>query len=601
MTSIQRFIPYLSYLRPVWSKFALGVLFGILFSVSSGLGLPVMAETVFPVLFGSTEQAPLWLREIVGRWFGNDTQGGFLILCCMFLPLMMGIRAVSEVGNGYFMTFTGIHVVQAIQIAVFQKVQTMPMAFFQKYKTGELIATIMGYPAQVKSVVVDMSNDLVKQPLTLLSACGYLIYKSFVSESFFISIIGLISVPALVFPIRRIGIYLAKRSQQVIVHGENLNSATIESVQSPLEIRAYNLEALQVSRFINRLRDIFRITMKSTRMNLLISPSIEFVSACGIGLSLYLGVKTGMGQGEFLALIMALYFAYSPIKKLGKIHGTLKALEAPLNRLESVLAEPDTVPERVNPVEMKKPVRGEIVFKGVHFNYLEGKPVLQDINVKINAGESVGLVGQSGAGKSSFVNLIPRFHDVSSGTIEIDGVDIKKLRLKDLRGQIAYVPQMPMLFNASVADNIRVGKADATDAEIQAAAEQANALEFVESLPNGFDTVLSERGNSLSGGQRQRIAIARAFLKDAPILILDEATSALDNQSDQLIQEALVRLAKDRTTLIIAHRMGTLKDVERRLYFEGGKIAGDSSHDELLVSVTGYKNLVYSEQDIRTK
>ena len=596
MNQLKPFLPYYKYLKPVRWKFALGVLFGVIFSVSSGLGLPIMAETVFPILFGSPDKAPGWLKVIVEHWFDDDIQGGFLIMCCLFLPLMMGIRALSAVGNGYFMTYSGIYVVQAIQIAVFEKVQAMPMAFFQKYKTGELIASIMGYPAQIKGVVVDMSNDLVKQPLTLLSACSFLVYKSFVSESFFVSIIGLLSVPALVFPIRRIGIYVAKRSLQLVAEGESLSSATIESVQSPLEIRAYNLETTQVQRFVDRLKDIFRLSMKSTRMNLLISPSIDFVSACGIGLSLYLGVKSGMSQGEFLALIMALYMSYSPIKRLGNIHGQLKALEAPLNRLESVLAEPDTVPEPVDPVALPGRVRGEIVFENVSFDYIADKPVLREVSVKINAGESVGLVGSSGAGKSSFVNLIPRFYDVSSGTIEIDGIDTRKLRLKDLRAQIAYVPQMPMLFNASVADNIRVGKADATDAEIQAAAEQANALEFVESLPNGFDTVLSERGNSLSGGQRQRIAIARAFLKDAPILILDEATSALDNQSDQLIQEALVRLAKNRTTLIIAHRMGTLKDVKRRLYFEAGSLAGDGKHEDLLITVSGYKDVVHSEQ-----
>jgi len=572
MNQLKKFYPYYKYLKPVRWKFALGVLFGIIFSVSSGLGLPIMAETVFPVLFGSPDKAPEWLKAIVERWFGNDTQGGFLILCCMFLPLMMGIRAVSAVGNGYFMTYSGLYVVQSIQIAVFEKVQTMPLAFFHKHKTGELISTIMSYPSQIKKVIVDMSNDLVKQPLTLLSACSYLIYKSFVSESFFVSIIGLLSVPALVFPIRRIGIYVAKRSRQLIIHGEGLSSATIESVQSPLEIRAYNLEASQVKRFVDQLREIFRLAMKSTRMSLLISPSIEFVSACGIGLSLYLGVKSGMSQGEFLALIMALYMAYSPIKKLGNIHGQLKQLEAPLKRLESVLSEPDTVPESADPVRMVMPIRGEIVFKNVDFHYNESDPVLSGVNIKIKAGESVGLVGKSGAGKSSFVNLIPRFFDVCSGSIEIDGVDVRTLALKELRSQVGYVPQMPMLFNASVADNIRVGKVDASESEIRAAAQQANALDFVDSLPDGFNTVLSERGNSLSGGQRQRIAIARAFLKDAPILILDEATSALDNESDLLIRQALDRLTEGRTTLIIAHRLNTLEGVNRRLYFAGGSI-----------------------------
>ena len=577
MNQLKKFYPYYKYLKPVRWKFALGVLFGIIFSVSSGLGLPIMVETVFPVLFGSPDKAPEWLKAIVEGWFGNDIQGGFLILCCMFLPLMMGVRAVSAVGNGYFMTFSGLYVVQAIQISVFEKVQTMPLAFFHKHKTGQLISTIMSYPSQIKKVVVDMSNDLVKQPLTLLSACSFLIYKSFVSESFFVSIIGLLSVPALVFPIRRIGIYVAKRSRQLIIHGEGLSSATIESVQSPLEIRAYNLEASQVKRFVDQLREIFRLAMKSTRMSLLISPSIEFVSACGIGLSLYLGVKSGMSQGEFLALIMALYMAYSPIKKLGNIHGQLKRLEAPLQRLESVLSEPNTVPESADPVLMVMPVRGEIVFKNVDFHYNESDPVLSGVNIKIKAGESVGLVGMSGAGKSSFVNLIPRFFDVCSGSVEIDGVDVRTLALKELRSQVGYVPQMPMLFNASVADNIRVGKVDASESEIRAAAQQANALDFVDSLPNGFNTVLSERGNSLSGGQRQRIAIARAFLKDAPILILDEATSALDNESDLLIRQALDRLTEGRTTLIIAHRLNTLEGVHRRLYFAGGSIKVEES------------------------
>jgi subfamily B ATP-binding cassette protein MsbA len=490
-------------------------------------------------------------------------------------------------------------VVQAIQIAVFEKVQSMPLAFFQKYKTGELQACIGGYPAQIKSVVVDMSNDLVKQPLTLLSAVGFLVYKSFVSESFFVAVIGLISVPVLVFPIRRIGIYVAKRSKQLVTLGEALGSSTIESIQSPLEIRAYNLQQAQVQRFVDQLRTIFRLSMKSVRTSLLISPTIEFVSACGIGLSLFLGVRSGMGQGEFLALVIALYMAYSPIKKLGGIHGALKQLEAPLNRLESVLAEPDSVPEAEHPVELPKPVRGAICFNNVAFDYLKDKPVLKNVSVEIAAGESVGLVGQSGAGKSTFVNLIPRFYELGSGSIEIDGVDIRQLRLKDLRAQIAYVPQMPMLFNATVADNIRVGRPNASEAELLAAARQANAVEFIQSLPNGFDTVLSERGNSLSGGQRQRIAIARAFLKDAPILVLDEATSALDNQSDRFIQEALTRLAQDRTTLIIAHRLNSLESVERRLYFERGQIAGDGSHQSLLRESAGYQKLVNADADQR--
>lgn len=592
MVQIKKFLPYYKYLKPVWSRFVLGISFGVVYSVSSGLGLPVMAETVFPVLFGSSEDAPQWLRHVVENWFNNDITGGFLILCCLAMPAIMGIRALSIVGNGYFMSYTGIHVVQALQIDVFNKVQSMPLAFFHRHKTGELIATIMGYPNQIKGVVVDMSNDLVKQPLTLLAAIGYLCYKSIASESFFIAVIGLLSVPLLVFPIRRIGSYVAKRSKQLVREGEELNSTTIESVQSPIEIRAYNLQDSQSQRFVERLKRIFQLSMKSVRMSLLISPTIEFVSACGIAFSLYLGVKSGMGHGEFIALIIALYMAYTPLKKLGNIHGQLKQIEAPLERLESILHEKDTVPQMTSPVKISQPVRGEIEFRDVHFDYDSKKPVLQGVTVKINAGETVALIGKSGAGKSSFVNLVPRFYDPSSGEVLLDGVNIKELNIKDLRSLIGYVPQIPMLFNASIRDNIGVGIELASEEQIVEAAREANALEFIESLDDGFDTVLIERGNSLSGGQRQRIAIARAFLKNAPILILDEATSALDNESDRLIQEALKRLTKDRTTFIIAHRIASIKDVEKRIMFADGRILENGTHEELLASSPDYRQLM---------
>ena len=575
-----------------------GLIWSDMYSVSSGLGLPVMAETVFPVLFGNPEAAPAWLKALVDTWFVDDIQGGFLILCCLFLPFMMLLRAAGAVGNGYFITYAGIFVVQAIQIDVFKKVQAMPLAFFQRNNTGELIAAIMGYPNQIKQVLVNNSNDLVKQPLTLLSAVGFLVYKSFTNESFFTAVIGVLSIPIIVFPIRQIGRYLAKRSKQLVMLGEGLSASTIEAVQSPIEIRAYNLEQQQNQRFMDQLSKIFRISMKSVRTSLIMSPLIEVVAATGLGLSLFLGVRTGMEQGEFLALAVALYMAYSPIKKLGRIHGSLKIVEAPLKRLEDILQAEESVPEAENPRALNVPVRGVVTFEDVHFSYAAGKPVLKAINVQIAAGESVGLVGKSGAGKSTFVNLIPRFFDPTQGRILIDGIDAREFSLKDLRSQIGYVPQMPILFNASVIDNIRVGKEDASDVEIVEAAKLANALEFIESLPDGFNTVLSERGNSLSGGQRQRIAIARAFLKDAPILILDEATSALDNTSDQLIQEALRRLSENRTTLIIAHRMGTLKDVSRRLFFKQGALDGDGSHEALMESNPDYAGLVNAENAV---
>ena len=595
MATLKRLLPYYKYLKPVWFKFLLGILFGMLYSLSSGLGLPVMAETIFPILFGNASESPEWLRLFVERWFKDDIENGFLILCCLALPGFMILRMLGTVGNGYYMSYAGISVVQAIQIDMFKKVQALPLAFFHKYKTGQLNAGVMGYPNQIKSVVVDTSNDLVKQPLTLMSAVGFLVYKSFTSESFFIAVIGVISVPFVVFVIRRVGVYLAKRSRQLVTVRESLGSWVLECFQSPVEIRAYNLQERQVNRFVEYLKAIFRLRMKSMRSSLLVSPSIEVVAGTGLALSLYLGVKSGMNQGEFLALGIALYMAYSPVKRIGAIQNKLKTLEAPLERLEAILYAEESVASSANPTPMPQPLRGQITFENVDFAYLAEKPVLSNINVQINAGQSLGLVGQSGTGKSTFVNLILRLYDPAQGRILLDGVDLRELDINELRQQIAYVPQMPLLFNASVADNIRIGKPEASDEAVHEAARQANALDVIDSLPEGYETILSERGNSLSGGQRQRIAIARAFLKDAPILVLDEATSALDNKSDQLIQEALVRLARDRTTLLIAHRMGTLKDISRRLYFEGGHLAGDGTHSHLFDTVPGYAQLVNFE------
>ena len=573
MSILKRLLPYYKYLKPVWFKFLVGILFGVLYSLSSGLGVPLMAETIFPILFGNASESPEWLRLFVERWFGDDIENGFLILCCLALPGVMLLRMVGTVGNGYYMAYSGISVVQAIQIDMFKKVQALPLAFFHNYKTGELNAGVMGYPSQIKSVVVDTSNDLVKQPLTLMSAVGFLVYKSFTSESFFVAIIGVISVPIVVFVIRRVGTYLAKRSRQLVTLGESLGSWVLECFQSPVEIRAYNLQERQVNRFVEYLKSIFRLSMKSTRSSLLVSPSLEVVAGAGMAFSLYLGVKSGMTQGEFLALGIALSMAYSPIKRIGAIQNNLKMLEAPLERLEAILYADESVASPANPTPMPHPLRGQITFENVDFAYLSEKPVLSNINVQIDAGQSVGLVGQSGAGKSTFVNLVLRLYDPVQGRILLDGVDLRELDINELREQIAYVPQMTLLFNASVADNIRIGNPDASNEAVHEAARQANALDVIDSLPDGFGTILSERGNSLSGGQRQRIAIARAFLKDAPILILDEATSALDNKSDQLIRQAIDRLTVGRTNLIIAHRMNSLEGVTRRLLFKDSSIS----------------------------
>jgi subfamily B ATP-binding cassette protein MsbA len=310
----------------------------------------------------------------------------------------------------------------------------------------------------------------------------------------------------------------------------------------------------------------------------------------GFAFALYLGVSQGMTLPGFMALGMALFMSYEPIKKLGLIHSQMKQGDAAIERIQFISQEPDTLKDPSSPKPFVPP-RDSIRFENLSFAYGD-EPVLKDLSVSIPIGQVVALVGPSGAGKSTFAHLIPRFYDAQSGSITFDGTDIRAYAKKDLRNSIAVVPQMPSLFVGTIAENIRIGRLDATDEQVMAAARKAHADEFVRSLPDGYQTQVGERGDQLSGGQRQRIAIARAFLRDAPILILDEATSALDSESEAMVQQALAELVKGRTTFIIAHRFSTITIADRILVFEGGRIVADGTHDQLRAGNAIYQSMI---------
>ena len=564
MHALHKFIPYYKYLLPVRGKFALGIFFGVIVSVTSGLGLPAISDMVIPILFGNEEKAPQWLRHIVEHYFANDVTGGFLILCSLAVPLMIFIRALSGWANGYYVNYAGLYMVQNLQKDIFSKIQCLPYAFFKENQTGEIIASVVNYPNEIRRVVVDMSNDIIRQPLTLLSAIGFVLYKSFESQSFFVSIIAMLSIPILIFPILQIAKYLAKRSKQLVSEGESMNSLVIETIQSPVEIRAFNLEDRQKNFFNKSIDKIFLFMSKSIRSSLMISPSIEFVSSLGFGLALYLGVQNGMNEGEFFSLFLALYFAYDPIKRLGQMHGMIRQLEAPLIRVDRILNLKESVQNTSNPKSIKTPIEGIIEFKNVSFAYEDGIEVISGVNLTIQKGSPFAIIGRSGSGKSSFVNLLLRLYDPTFGSIKLDGVDIKDYGLNELRDQIAYVPQMPLLFKDTIMENIRIGNTQASDAQVIQAAKDANALEFIETFPNGFNTEIGEKGSTLSGGQRQRIAIARAFIKDAPILIFDEATSALDRKNKMKILNQ-VREMKDKVFLFISHDLSDSEAFQNKL------------------------------------
>jgi ATP-binding cassette, subfamily B, bacterial MsbA len=592
---VNRYLPYFKYLKYVRWQFGAGVLCGLFYAIASGLGMPLMVDVVFPVLFKTASKDSPWYAAWMSARLGDVTHERLLLLTCLWIPFIFLIRAVADYLNAYLIQYVGQRVLEDIRLDLFAKLQTLPLAFFKNNQSGDLLARMMNDTMVLRQIVANVSSDLIKQPATLLGALAFLGFKAWLDHSVFIALIAMITVPLCIFVIRAAGKKLAKRAKALQEQGGSMTAALSESLQAPLEIRAYNLEQRQISDFRRRTNEMLKVSMKVVKYRQAISPSIELVAATGLAAALFLGVREGMSQSSFMALATALFMAYEPIKKLGLIHSLLKQGDASVERIEFISGEPDTLPDPVAPRPFSAP-REAICFKNLTFAY-GTEPVLKGISLEIPVGQVVALVGASGAGKSTFAHLIPRFYDPQVGGITFDGTDIREFTKKDLRDSIAVVPQMPSLFLGSIAENIRIGRANATDEEVWAAAKKAHAHDFIQLLTGGagYETQVGERGDLLSGGQRQRIAIARAFLKDAPILILDEATSALDSESEAMVQQALAALVRGRTTFIIAHRYSTITIADRVLVFQNGQIVADGNHETLRHTDPTYQAMIGSQ------
>jgi ATP-binding cassette, subfamily B, bacterial MsbA len=590
---VTQYLPYFKHLRAVRWQFGLGVFAGLLYAVSTGAGMPLMVDVVFPVLFHEPGKTSDWYKVWLIGQLGAVSQDRLLFITCLWIPAVFLFRAIAGYMNSYLIQFVGQKVLEDIRIELFIKLQSLPLSFFKNNQSGDLLARLMDDTTALKQIVANTSSDLIKQPATLITAVGFLLYKAFTNHSFFIALIAMLTLPLCILIIRSSGKKLSMRARVLQNQGGAMTAALAESLQAPLEIRAYNLEARQISVFRHRTNEMLRVSMKVVKYRQAISPAIEVVAAAGFAFALYMGVRAGMTLKDFMTLGMALFMSYEPIKKLGMIHSQVKQADASIDRINHIALQPDTLPDPEVPVVFTPPHEA-IAFEDLTFSYKE-EPILKHLKLRIPIGQVVALVGPSGAGKSTFANLVPRFYDPQSGGITLDGVDIRAFAKKDLRNAIAVVPQMPALFLGSITENIRIGRETATDAEVEQAARKANAHDFITQLPNGYQTEVGERGDLLSGGQRQRIAIARAFLKDAPILILDEATSALDSESEAMVQQALVALVKGRTTFIIAHRYSTITIADRILVFQAGEIVADGTHESLRETDSTYKSMINSQ------
>jgi subfamily B ATP-binding cassette protein MsbA len=572
---MRRFLPYYSYVKPVRWQLGLGLLCGLIYAAASGFGMPYMVKHIFPKIFAAGA-APLKPLEIA--------------LIAAWLPAVFTIRGITGYLNTYLTQYAGTRILEQLRLDYFRKLQFLPLSFLQRNATGDLISRGVADTNQLQTTLSNLANDLIKQPGTLVAALCYLVWLAYRQSGVGLVLVCLASVPLCVLPIRYVGDRIRRRAIQLQGQLGSLTDRFSENLASAREVRAFCLEERETVRFGKTTHMLLSLQMKVVKYAKAIPPAIEIISSFGLAATFIYAYHAHLSQDDFISIITALYVCYEPIKKLGALSNDTKRGGAALDRLDAVLMEPITITDPAQPVTVGR-LRGDLAFERLSFTYKGDTPALRDVSITIPAGTNCALVGPSGAGKTTFANLVLRFYDATAGRVSIDGIDVKAMRLADLRRNIALVSQDPVLFNDTIYNNLLLGRQDATRAEVEQATRDAFAHDFILSLPNGYDTIVGERGASLSGGQRQRIAIARAFLRNAPLLILDEATSALDGESEASIQLALKKLVVGKTVLIIAHRFSTIRDASMILVFDRGEIIDSGTHATLYDRNPLYKAL----------
>ena len=547
-----------------------------------------MIDQVFPNIFpGPNNQSNL------GPWE--------LLKYVIWFPFVFLIRGVSGYFNTYFINYCGIRVLEEIRSQVFAKLQRLPVAFFHRNQEGDLVSRVISDTSQLQVAILQVSNDLIKQPITFVGAIIALIVMAVQREGMAFVLLCLAVIPICVFPIRKIGELLMNKALNMQEKAGGLTSVLSENLSAYKEVRAYNLEDREISRFSDISEKFVTARMKVIKYSHMLTPIIEIITAVGITAAIFQAARQSIQLDAVVPVIVALYMSYEPVKKLGGIHNSVKQALASLTRLEGVIEEEESIANPENVVELNK-VQGELEFKEVSFTYSNRDskenniPALVNINLKIKAGEVVALVGPSGAGKTTLAGLLPRFHDPVKGAVLLDGIDLRNLRLHDLRDSIALVPQKPFIFDLNVEENISLGRSNYTRSSITEVCRSAHADHFIEEFENGYKERLGEKGSRLSGGQLQRLALARAFYKNSPLLILDEATSALDAENEEKIHEAMENLIKGKTTLLIAHRFSSLRLATRILVMDKGSIVADGPHDQIYRECELYRNL-YDQQN----
>jgi subfamily B ATP-binding cassette protein MsbA len=498
------------------------------------------------------------------------------------------LKGVFDYGQAFLMSYVGQRIIADLREKIYNHIQSLSLSFFTRNPTGVLMSRILNDVNMIQGAVTDAVTGLLKDCFTLIGLVAVIFYRDW-----FLASVALVVFPVAVYPMVKFGKKLRSYSTRSQSAMANITTILLESITGTRIVKAFNMEDHERKRFAKENRRLFGILIKSVRVRAISHPLMEFLGGLGIAFIVFYGgrsvIRGEATPGTFFSFLAALLMLYEPVKRLSGINNTVQQGLAAAVRIFEVL---DTVPEiRDQPkAQVLTRVSQAIEYRDVSFKY-EDDWVLENINLHIKVGEMVAFVGASGGGKTTLVNLLPRFYDVTSGKVLIDGVDIRELTAESLRSKIGIVTQTTILFNDTVRSNIAYGKIDQPFEEIVKAAQAAYSHGFIQNLPKGYETVIGEQGVKLSGGERQRISIARALLKNAPILILDEATSSLDSESEIEVQKALEYLMQGRTTLVIAHRLSTIRKADRIMVISNGTIVEEGTHEELLAKEGEYKKL----------
>ena len=559
----------MSYIKPYKGQVAVAMLCMLIVSAVNILIIPLIGK----------------LSDAIGA--KDFTMLNLVILGAVSLYF---IRGVATYGQGYLTAFAGYRLVTDLRIKVYKHLQDMSLDFFAKWRTGEVISRITNDIAVVQQAVISSIMEILPNFITLIGVMGYLIYLNWR-----LTAVTLFIIPILSWIISKFGIEMREVSREAQKKAADVASIIQETVSGARVVKSFAMEKHEVRKFTEESEKSFGLILKQAQINVTQAPLLAFLQVLAVVAVIWYGafevVSGRLAASALISFFAGIAMVADPISKLGTINTTIQNALAAAERIFEVIDITPSIKEKENAIELFD-TQGKIDFKDVYFKYdKDGKTILEDINLSVKPGEIIALVGRSGAGKSSLVNLIPRFYDPYRGNIFIDGHNIKDLKLENMRKQMGIIPQETVLFSGTIRDNIAYSKIDAATEEVEQVARLANAHDFIIQLPDGYNSMVGERGTRLSGGERQRIAIARALLRNPKILIFDEATSSLDTESEQLVQEAMDRLMKGRTVFIIAHRLSTVQHADRIVVLDKGKIVEIGRHSELIEKGGIYKKL----------